>query len=107
MELKHYISALLVGILVIGCNSGSDKKSNNTPSKQQPTNAQYIGQHNGCVVYYDELFCNKKYKDGVLNASKETLYIRDENGSMVILDKNHTKVGSDYKIYEKVDLDEK
>jgi hypothetical protein len=98
MELKHYISILLVGILVVGCNSGSDKKSSNPPAKQQPVNAQYVGQHNGCVVYYDELFCNKKYKKGILSAGNEPLYIRDENGSMVILDKKHPKVGSDYKV---------
>jgi hypothetical protein len=84
------------------CHKDKKKTVTPAPAKEQPINAQYAGQHNGCVIYYDELFCSKKYKNGVLNAGDEPLYIRDENGSMVILDKNHTRVGVDHKVYEKV-----
>jgi hypothetical protein len=87
MELKHYIGVLLVGMLLVGCNSGSDKKSDNTPSKNTQVTVMYGGQHNGCIKQYDELFCPKKYAKGILNAG-EPEYVKDENGNLVILDTN-------------------
>jgi hypothetical protein len=85
MRAFYYIGVLLIGLLVLGCNFGSDKKSSNTPNKEQQINVMYGGQHNGCIKQYDELFCPKRYAKGILNAG-EPEYVKDENGNLVILD---------------------
>ncbi len=87
------IYILLLAITLVGCN---DKSKSNyptpAPKQSEQTDMMYSGQHKGCVAYYDELFCPKKYTDGTLNAG-EVIFVVDENGSMVILreDTNSTK----------------
>ena len=64
--IRVFMSALMVVSLVLtaGCvkKHSSDKQE---VKVEKPVNANYVGQHNGCVQHYDPLFCPDKYKPKV------------------------------------------
>jgi hypothetical protein len=92
---------LIVTILLTGCNSGGSKEKQK-PKFEKATNVIFQGQEEGCIAYYDELFCPPKYKKGILAADSNTTYVKDENGKFIILDKNNSEKYKDKKRYIKI-----
>jgi len=91
--MRNIIIAIMLIVLVSGCNGGSSKKSESSKKKESTpvgNGSMYKGQHVGCLAQYDELFCPKKYAKGILNAGEEPEYIADENGTIILLEKNAT-----------------
>lgn len=97
--MKFIVLTLLVIAVYVGCDS---KSSKSTTEVTQGT--VYKGQHEGCIVRYNDLFCPPRYKTGSLTAG-EPVYIRDKNGSMVILDIVHDKVKPSTQVYYKMEGD--
>jgi len=98
--------AVTVLILVVstGCNSSDKKEGKVVPSPSVTTDMRYIGQHKGCLAHYNDLFCPSEYKNGTL-AAGSVAYIRDSNGSMIILDTLTEGVPKGTKVYYKMEGD--
>jgi len=103
MKAYWYILLIVGALVAVSCDGKHKSKATQVvPNKEVPVNTRYSGQHEGCIVHYNDLFCPPRYKDGVLNAG-EVLYIRDKNGSIIVLDKNVTSQPT--KVYIKMEGD--
>jgi len=65
----------------------------NKTDKIERVNAFYGGEKNGCVTYWDELFCGEK----TLNADGNVSIIKDANNTPVILNRENHGEANDSK----------
>jgi len=83
MKIYQYILlTILIALLILGCNSDKQEQREGNHTYQEVT-VVYEGQREGCLVYYDELFCPKEWEPTVLNASWGSKAYVEYNNTLV------------------------
>jgi len=87
--MKYTIYCFAISLAIFsGCEK--TQKHKEVPSDkyihEEPVNAEYRGQVEGCIAHYDSLYCPDKYKPGT-TASDKVEIISNENGSEVIINR--------------------
>jgi len=90
-----YIYILLL-VVMTSCKSNKDESATTTIVEQTNPIVVFQGQDRGCRDWYNPIFCADKYKPknslsaGVGGEDNVSIYIKDANGKIILLDKNQT-----------------
>jgi hypothetical protein len=101
--MQKLLLILAMLFLTIGCEKNNISKKIKE-RKEAKTGHTYKGNKEACIQAYDELWCPEGFKKGSLASGNSTLYFRDDNGSLVILDKTNKDEAKGKKIY-KIDVE--
>ena len=94
---KLIILSSLLLVVMTACNTGSSERRVK-PNKDSGEVVNFKGYEEGCRAYYNPIFCADKFKpknslSSGIGASEGnyTIYIKDEDGKVIVLDKNQTE----------------
>jgi len=93
-----FISMIAVASIgYVGCDHKAHKSPSNMLVKNDTVNVNFAGYDRGCKQYYNPIFCADKYKPksslqaGIGGDDNITIYIKDKEGKVIVLDRNQTE----------------